>query len=220
VSPYEDRRATAGLGNRHAPARAITRDRVLARQHEQVQRHDEIRTQRLLMRRWCEADREPFAVMNADPEVMEHFRSRQTREESDAMVDRIEAHFDEHGYGLWVVEIDEMFAGFTGLAWAPFDAPFTPAVEVGWRLARAYWGRGIASEAATAALEVGLTRIDSIVSFTALTNLRSQRVMERIGMRREQEFDHTLVDTPAHLRPHVLYRADRTTWTPWLAARS
>ncbi len=185
-----------------------------------MQRHDEIRTQRLLMRRWREADREPFAAMNADPEVMEHFRSTQTREESGAMVDRIEAHFDEHGYGLWVVEVDEMFAGFTGLAWARFEAPFTPAVEVGWRLARAYWGRGIASEAATAALEVGLTQIESIVSFTALTNLRSQRVMERIGMRREQEFNHPLVDTPAHLRPHVLYRADRTTWSPRAPASS
>lgn len=185
-----------------------------------MQRYDEIRTARLLLRRWRKTDREPFAAMNADPEVMEHFRSTQTREESGTMIDRIGTHFDEHGYGLWVVEVDEMFAGFTGLAWALFEAPFTPAVEVGWRLARAYWGRGIASEAATAALEVGLTQVDSIVSFTALTNVRSQRVMKRIGMCREQEFEHTLVDTPAHLRPHVLYRADRSTWSPRVAAAS
>ncbi|MEY2406890.1 MAG: hypothetical protein QOG39_1806, partial [Acidimicrobiaceae bacterium] len=101
----------------------------------------EIRTERLLMRRWRDEDRAPFAAMNADPVVMEHFPGLLTREESDAFVDRIEAHFAEHGYGLWVLEDDTGFLGFTGLNWATFDAPFNPSLEVGWRLARPAWGK-------------------------------------------------------------------------------
>src|SRR5437899_1178856 len=114
----------------------------------------EIRTERLLLRRWRESDREPFAALNADPVVMEHFPARLTRAESDALIDRIEAGFDEHGYGLWAVELTPTgeFTGFVGLAWATFPAPFTPALETGWRLAQTFWGAGIASEAARAAV--------------------------------------------------------------------
>jgi RimJ/RimL family protein N-acetyltransferase len=169
----------------------------------------EIRTARLLLRRWREEDLEPFAAMNADPAVMEHFPARLTREESDAFVDRIEARFEEHGYGLWALEDDTGFLGFTGLAWQTWESDFTPALEVGWRLARHAWGKGYATEAATAALGRGLQEVDSIVSLTALTNERSWRVMERIGMRRDREFDHPKIERGHPLRRHVLYVAGR-----------
>ena len=162
--------------------------------------YDELRTERLLLRRWGEADRAPFAALNADPVVMAHFPATLTRVESDAMVDRIEAHFAEYGYGLWAVEVDGRLAGFTGLAWQQ-GLPFSPALEVGWRLAAECWGKGYATEAARAALDVGLRHAPSIVSVTALANERSQRVMERLGLRREGEFDH-----PRSPERHVLYR--------------
>lgn len=167
----------------------------------------ELRTARLLLRRWREADLAPFAAINADSAVMEHFPSTLTPAQSDAQVERIEAHFDEHGYGLWAVEADGCFVGFTGLAWQVYEASFTPALEVGWRLARSAWGHGWASEAATAALAKGLQHVDSVVSTTALTNVRSQRVMQRLGMRRELEFEHPRVPAGSPVRPHVLYRA-------------
>ncbi|MEJ7804150.1 MAG: GNAT family N-acetyltransferase [Candidatus Limnocylindria bacterium] len=174
----------------------------------------EIRTARLLMRRWRDEDRAPFAAMNADAEVMQHFPAALTKQESDAFLDRIEAGFAEHGYGLWALEDETGFIGFTGLAWATFDAPFTPALEVGWRLARSAWGKGYASEAGTAALTFGFAKVDSIVSFTALTNEPSRRVMERIGMYRVSEFAHPTVERGHRLERHVLYRADRQTWMP------
>ena len=162
--------------------------------------YDELRTERLLLRRWRAADRAPFAALNADPVVMEHFPAPLTRQESDAMIDRIEAHFAEHGHGLWAVETQGRLVGFTGLAWQ-HGLPFSPALEVGWRLVADCWGLGYASEAARAALGVGLLHDPSIVSMTALTNWRSQQVMERLGMRREGEFDH-----PRSAERHVLYR--------------
>jgi ribosomal-protein-alanine N-acetyltransferase len=168
--------------------------------------YDEVRTERLVLRTWRPEDREPFAALNADPVVMEHFPAPLTREQSDAFVDRIEAHFTEHGYGLWVVEHDGTFLGFTGLAWAQ-GMPMSPCLEVGWRLARHGWGHGYATEAARAALEVGLEQVDSVVSFTAVLNERSWRVMERLGMRRESEFDHPRVPEGSPLRRHYLYRA-------------
>jgi ribosomal-protein-alanine N-acetyltransferase len=166
-------------------------------------------TERLLLRRWRDEDRAPFAALNADPVVMEHFPAPMTRAESDAFVDRIEAHFAEHGYGLWVVD-DGEFCGFTGLNWATFD----PSLEVGWRLKHSAWGRGYATEAAIAAVQHGFEEVERITSFTALTNVRSQRVMERIGLRRELEFEHPRVPEGHPIRPHVLYVADRQTWSP------
>jgi ribosomal-protein-alanine N-acetyltransferase len=170
-----------------------------------VPRYDELRTSRLLLRRWRDEDRAPFAELNADPQVMEHFPAPLSREDSDAFVDRIEAHFDAHGLGLWALERDGVFLGFTGLSWAE-GLPFSPALEVGWRLARHAWGQGYATEAATAAIEVGLRETDSVVSFTALTNERSWRVMERLGMRRESTFEHPRVPEGSPLRTHYLYR--------------
>lgn len=171
-----------------------------------------IDTERLHLRRWRFFDRPPFAAMNADPEVMEHYPAPLSEDESDALVDRIRRHFDEHGYGLWALEVRGQgeFIGYTGLALQTFDAPFTPAVEVGWRLARSAWGKGYASEAARAAIADGFDRLglDEIVSMTATTNVRSQRVMERLGMSRDEadDFDHPNVPVGHPLRRHVLYR--------------
>jgi len=169
-------------------------------------------TERLLLRRWREDDREPFAALNADPAVMEHFPARLARAESDAFVNRIGAQLDERGWGLWALEVRETgaFIGFTGLAVPRFEAHFTPAVEVGWRLARSAWGFGYASEAARAAVAVGFGELglDEIVSFTASANTRSRAVMERIGMTRNEadDFDHPALPEGHPLRRHVLYR--------------
>ena len=175
-------------------------------------------TPRLLLRRWRREDREPFAALNADPEVMRHFRAPLDRAASDAFVDRIEASFDELGYGLWAVEVvaDGRFIGFTGLARHTFPAPFTPCVEVGWRLARDAWGHGYATEAARAALDVGFgeLRLAEIVSMTAASNVRSQAVMRRLGMTRDaaDDFAHPSLPEDHPLRPHVLYRISRARW--------
>lgn len=169
-----------------------------------MRRYDEISTDRLLLRRWRDTDRDAFASLNADPAVMEHFPALLSRAESDAFVDRVEQHFEEHGYGFWVVQVDGRLAGFTGLSWTGIVGG--EDLEVGWRLARWAWGHGYATEAARAALAVGLRHADSVVSFTALVNERSWRVMERLGMRRVSVFEHPRI-APGHpLRPHYLYR--------------
>jgi ribosomal-protein-alanine N-acetyltransferase len=176
-----------------------------------------VRTQRLVLRRWRDADREPFAALNADPVVMEHFPRPLTRPESDALVDRIEAAFEERGYGLWAVDAPSGFIGFVGLQWTRFDAHFTPALEIGWRLARAAWGQGYASEAAAAVRDFAFRDIglDEIVSFTTYRNERSQAVMRRIGMTHDpaDDFDHPGLPEDHPMRPHVLYRLTRETFT-------
>lgn len=173
---------------------------------------DQLLTDRLVLRRWRPEDRDAFAAINADPEVMEYFVAPLSRAESDAVVDRIEAHFADHGIGLWAVTERHThdLLGFTGLNWTTFEAPFTPAWEIGWRLGRAACGHGYATEAAAAALADGAGRlgIGEIVSFTSVVNVRSQRVMERIGMTRDpaEDFDNPKVPAGHPLRPHVLYR--------------
>ncbi len=175
-------------------------------------------TTRLILRRWREGDREPFARLNADPYVMEHYPGPLSRDESDAFVDRIEVAFDKHGYGLWAVEVpgEFEFIGYVGLALHAFKAHFTPAVEVGWRLGRPYWGRGFATEAARAAIADGFGRfgLDEIVSFTVPANVKSTGVMERLGMKHNpgDDFDHPLLPVGHRLRRHVLYRLKRSDW--------
>jgi ribosomal-protein-alanine N-acetyltransferase len=172
----------------------------------------ELRSPRLILRRWRSEDREPFAAMNADPLVMEHFPAPLSRAESDELVEAIEAGFDCEGFGLWAVELagSGEFIGFTGIAVPSFEAPFTPAVEVGWRLARPSWGNGYATEAATASLEFAFQRqgLAEVVSFTSIGNARSRAVMERLGMTHDpaDDFEHPHIAEGDSLRRHVLYR--------------
>jgi RimJ/RimL family protein N-acetyltransferase len=172
--------------------------------------------ERVLLREWRDADRDAFAAMNADPRVMEFFRAPLSRAESDAMVDGIRDGFAKRGFGLWAVEVPGVadFIGFTGLSVPRFDAPFMPCIEIGWRLAFAYWGNGYATEAARLALgrAFGPLALTEVVSFTSTTNLRSRAIMERIGMLRDpaDDFDHPGIAQKHPLRPHVLYRIART----------
>jgi RimJ/RimL family protein N-acetyltransferase len=166
----------------------------------------------LRLRRWRQSDREPFADLNVDPEVMEYFPAALTREQSDDLVEKIEAGFERDGFGLWALEVTETgeFVGFAGLAAPSFDAHFTPAVEVGWRLARRAWGNGYATEAGRAALDFGFEHagLGEVVSFTALGNARSREVMERLGMSHDpdDDFDHPDLPEGDPKRRHVLYR--------------
>ena len=178
-----------------------------------------IRTKRLLLRRWRDEDRVPFAELNADPAVREHFQGSMSADESDGFIEHVEAHWDEHGWGLWAVEVAAVapFVGFVGL-WPADYVTGAPMVEVGWRLAQPHWGHGYATEAARAALRFGFEEVglDEIVSFTVPQNHRSLRVMERIGLVRDPaaDFDHPRVDPVAypHLVRHVLYRLSREQW--------
>jgi len=169
-----------------------------------------VETSRLILREWRDSDVAPFAKMNADPRVMQHFPSTLSYEESAQMVKRIKAHFDEHGFGLWAVEVNEQkqFAGFIGLSVPQFTAHFTPCVEIGWRLDVPFWNQGYASEGARAALEFGFTQchLDEIVSFTVPANVASRRVMKNIGMSYKEQFDHPALAEDDPLRRHVLYR--------------
>jgi RimJ/RimL family protein N-acetyltransferase len=181
-------------------------DRVTAR-------FDELATARLLLRRWKDTDREPFAALNADPEVMRHFPARLDRTASDAWVDRCERHFDELGFGLWALEVLSTgeFIGFTGLNPMPEGVPGEGGYEVGWRLALPAWHHGYATEAAWKALEVGLQGVGltEVWSITAVLNTRSEGVMRRLGMERHSTFEHPRL-APGHpLREHVAYRTDR-----------
>jgi RimJ/RimL family protein N-acetyltransferase len=173
-----------------------------------------LRTPRLVLRQWRPGDCDSFAALNADPEVMRFFSAPMTREESDALAQRAEREIAERGWGLWAAELEGSapFIGFVGLAVPSFDAHFTPAVEVGWRLSREQWGNGYATEAARAATAFGFDELglDEIVSFTSVVNEPSRRVMERLGMTHDpqEDFDHPSVsDGP--LRRHVLYRLRR-----------
>jgi RimJ/RimL family protein N-acetyltransferase len=173
-------------------------------------------TARLRLRPWRKADLAPFAAINADPTVMEHFPSVLERASSDALAERIGGHFDRHGYGLWAVEVPDVaaFIGFIGLAIPRFTASFTPCVEVGWRLARRYWGQGYATEGARAAVAFGFAEagLEEIVSFTVPANRRSLAVMERLGMTSEarEDFDHPVLPAGHPLRRHRLYRLRRS----------
>jgi RimJ/RimL family protein N-acetyltransferase len=173
------------------------------------------KTERLLLRRWRPTDREPFAALNADPLVMKHFPSTLSRQESDALVERVEATFEQNGFGPWAIEVPNIapFIGFVGLSIPRFQAHFTPCVEIGWRIAAEYWNRGYASEAARAVLSAGFDvfQLEEIVSFTVPANLPSRRVMEKIGMRHAEadDFDHPSFPDGHPLKRHVLYRISR-----------
>jgi len=173
----------------------------------------ELETQRLRLRPWTPADRAPFFALNSDPRVMEYLSEPLTRAASDRMADRCQALLEERGWGFWAVECKAGgdFAGFVGLHVPSAELPFSPCVEIGWRLAVQHWGKGLATEAAREALRAGfeLVGLSEIVSFTALGNARSRAVMGRLGMREAGSFDHPHVPEASPLRQHCLYRLGR-----------
>jgi len=172
-------------------------------------------TPRLILRPWRSSDRLPFQTINADPRVMEFYPSTLTPQESDALIDRINLHFELHGHGPYAAELIETgtFIGYIGLYTPTFEAHFTPAVEIAWRLSADYWGRGLATEGALAVLQHAFHSLNlaSLVSFTVPANLRSRRVMEKLGMTHDpaDDFDHPLLPPGDALRRHVLYRISR-----------
>jgi 3-dehydroquinate dehydratase/shikimate dehydrogenase len=177
-----------------------------------------IRTKRLILRPWKETDLAPFAALNADPRVREFFGGLLNRQESDQSAKGTSDHITKYGWGFWAASLIESgeFIGFIGLEDVLFKAHFTPAVEIGWRLAYNHWDKGYATEGATAALQYGFETLglDEIVSFTTVKNLRSRRVMEKIGMHHDpkDDFDHPKLPDQHPLSRHVLYRLDQKTW--------
>lgn len=174
-------------------------------------------TRRLILRPWRDADREAFAALNADPAVMEFFPSTLSRSVSDASIDAWQKQFAERGWSNWAVELQAtgQFIGFVGLSVPARVLPFTPCVEVGWRLARSAWGLGYATEAAREALRFGFgtLQLEEIVSFTAVVNTRSRAVMERIGLHdAHEDFEHPAIPEGSPLRLHCLYRLSQQQW--------
>ena len=175
-------------------------------------------SERLILRPWREDDLDALAQLCADPEVMAHFPATLDRAGSAELLARLMAHQAEHGFTFWALQRreDAAFVGFTGLARVRFEAPFVPAVEIGWRLARPYWGQGYALEAARCALQFAFEdlQLDEVVSFTVPANQRSWGVMQRLGMRRDAagDFEHPILPEGHPLRPHLLYRISREDW--------
>ena len=171
-----------------------------------------IKTERLILRPWKASDLEPFARLNADPRVMECFPAPLSREKSDDLAQLIQAKMSEQGWGFWAVEVPGVadFIGMIGLGHVPWDAHFTPAIEIGWRLLHEHWGKGYATEGARAALEFGFQTLkcDEIFAFTAVPNVRSRHVMEKLGMHTDpkDDFDHPKVPEGHSLKRQVLYR--------------
>jgi RimJ/RimL family protein N-acetyltransferase len=200
------------------PGRGVrTRLRVSPYTTETMPSPIEVETERLRLRQWRPSDREPFAAMNTDPEVMRYFPATQTREASDRSIDVWQAELLERGWSNWAVELKEggVFLGFIGLTVPRRALPFMPCVEIGWRLARAHWRQGYATEGARGALRVGFTQLQlpEIVSFTAVVNRPSRAVMERIGMiNANEDFEHPAVPEGNPLRTHCLYRLSRSRW--------
>jgi len=177
----------------------------------------ELRTDRLLLRGWRRDDLIPFAEMNADPRVMRHFPGPMTRTESDALVSSIQDRFRAWGFGFWAVETcDLLFAGFIGLSRPAYDAPFLPAIEVGWRLTPEVWGRGLALEGARAALAFGFQaeEVNQIIAVAPRSNLPSIGVMQKLGMRSDpaEDFDHPALTDHPEIRRCALHRIDRATF--------
>lgn len=180
--------------------------------------HNTVTTERLLLRQWREEDLEPFAKLNADPKVMEFFPAVKTREESDLSVKFFSEHIERHDWGFWAASLLNTgeFIGFIGLQPVPFQAAFTPAVEIGWRLAFEHWGKGYATEGAKASLRYGFEKLhlQEIFSFTVPRNMRSRAVMERIGMHHDphNDFDHPKLPPGHPLRRCVFYRIAAADW--------
>ena len=183
----------------------------------EIPRFDEIRTDRLLMRRWRDSDREPFAALNGDPETLTFFPATLDRAASDAFVDRIEELFEQQGFGNWALEIRETgeFIGYTGLNPLPDDVPGAGGMEIGWRLVKHAWHHGYATEAARAALTVAFdgAGLAEVWSMTAVLNEPSQAVMRRIGLTEVARFEHPRIGTGDPLRQHVMFHLAQADWT-------
>ena len=179
----------------------------------------QLETPRLILRRWRSSDREPYAAMNADPEVMRYFPAVLDRERSDLSADRIDAGFDLHGHGRWAMERRDTgeFIGFTGVGPMPEGVPGSDGMEIGWRVARAHWRQGFALEAATAALDAAFApdaapALQEVNSITAVINEPSRGVMRRLGMRHVDDFAHPVVPEGSPIRAHVRYVLTRDEW--------
>jgi len=174
-----------------------------------------LETPRLILRQWKEADHEPYIELNLDKEVMEFFPSVSTPEETMQQIERVTRHIEEYGYGFFAVERKDnhQFIGFTGLSHPRFESYFTPCVEIGWRLSKANWGRGFATEAAEACLAYGFKELalEEIYSFTAVLNKRSEQVMIKTGMTKQGLFDHPSIAEGSALKKHVLYKMNAPT---------
>lgn len=184
---------------------------------EKIQGLIEFDTERLRLRQWCENDRVPFAKLNSDPRVMDFFPALLNRAESDAMADRCQSLIAERGWGMWAAETKNTreFIGYVGLHTPILELPFSPCIEIGWRLAFDHWGKGLATEAARAALRVGFEQLGflEILSFASVQNVRSRAVMERLGMRDSgTDFEHPAIPQGNSLRRHCLYRLSREQW--------
>jgi RimJ/RimL family protein N-acetyltransferase len=170
----------------------------------------------IVLRQWRDDDLEPYAAMNADREVMEFFPNSLTRAQSEESLARLRATIDRQGWGVWAVDLDGAFAGFTGLARPGFSAHFTPCIEIMWRFRREYWGRGIAYAAALAAQAFAFEnlRLPELVAFTTAGNVRSRRLMERLGQTRNErdDFDHPMLAAESPLLRHVLFRKRNPIW--------
>ncbi len=177
---------------------------------------DRIETERLLLRRWRDSDREPFAALNGDPETLVYFPSTLSRQQSDALVDRIESVFQERGHGLWALQVRQTgeFIGFTGLSPMPDGVPGAGGTEIAWRLAKHAWHHGYATEAARAALDVafGGAGLPEVWSMTAVLNTPSQAVMRRLGLTEVARFSHPRVPSGSPLRPHVTFHRANPGW--------
>lgn len=177
----------------------------------------EIETKRLILRQWNKDDLEKFALLNLDPEVMEYLPKISSKEESNTLADKIMNLISENGWGFWAVETktDNSFIGFVGLNEPKYELPVKPCIEVGWRLAREYWGNGYATEAGKASLEYAFNNLDvkEIYSFTSIANKRSQAVMERLQLVNiHSNFDHPSIPSDSQYREHVLYKIDKEIW--------
>ena len=182
----------------------------------------ELRSPRLTLRHWTPDDRHPFALMNSDPEVMRYFPSLLSEDQSDLYAETMQLGLEERDFGFWAIElrsgdrIQGPFIGCAGLSVPQWNARFTPCIDIGWRLARSYWGMGYASEAAHRILDYSFHRldIDELLCFASLKNVRSIAVMERLGMTRntEDDFDHPMIDPDSDLSRHALYRMSRELW--------
>ncbi len=174
-----------------------------------------VETARLILRTWEEADFESMAAIDQDPKVCEFLPELGTFEATAASISQIKNHYAQHGFSKYAVELksNHELIGFVGLSFTPFDAPFTPCVEIGWRLASRYWSQGYATEAAKAVLHYAFTTLalDEIVSFAVTTNFASRRVMEKIGLRycADEEFEHPKLEKNHPLSKHVLYRQSK-----------